>query len=162
LAHSGGEQFGKANYKIGPRFILYYSLHFVIEGKVLFSYGDKQETLNQGDFFCLFPHQTHQYRIHPVGQPLKMFWLAFDGKQSAPLLNSIGLSSEMPCLRKKSTKEISGLVDHLANLFRKGNENLDLTVTIYCLFQHLTLLTQPVDSYCDESYWLHRCGKNAP
>lgn len=91
-----GSSIAKPNYRVGPKRIECYSLHFVLEGKVCLEFADKRVELQKGDLFCLFPGRTYYYYILPSEQPLRMNWLALDGSRVKPLLELAGLTPEKP------------------------------------------------------------------
>ncbi|GGH85871.1 AraC-like DNA-binding protein [Pullulanibacillus pueri] len=134
-----GRTSSKPHYKIGPRFITYYSLHFVLDGKGEFSQGAFKKTLRPGDIFCLYPKQTHQYRTDPK-HCLQMFWFAFDGRQAQSLLQRIGLNEHSPFIADLISKEVRSTIEDLGNKFSdlKESEILDRISLIYKLFYQLS------------------------
>lgn len=90
-----GKNLAKPHYKIGPRMITYFSIHFVLEGEGTFTFGDNSVSISKGDSFCLFPNQTHTYKTCSEN-PLQMVWLAFDGKQAKSILQNIGVTPSSP------------------------------------------------------------------
>lgn len=134
-----GKTLTKSNYKIGPRFITYYSLHFVLDGKGEFFQGGYRTQLKKGDLFCLYPKKTHQYHTDP-NHCLKMFWFAFEGRQAQALLQRIGLSEHSPHVDGLISDKVKEIMVELENKFSdiKEMETLDRVSLIYSLFFHLS------------------------
>lgn len=133
-----GRNEAKSHYKIGPRFITYYSLHFVLKGEGEFSQGHFKKTLKAGDLFCLYPKQTHQYRTNPNNR-LHMFWLAFDGRQAQTLLHRIGISEQSPYVSDLISEDVKSTIDNLSSKFSRvrSSEELERISLIYQLFHYL-------------------------
>lgn len=135
-----GHNEAKSNYKMGPRIIPYYSVHFVLRGEGYFSQNETQnKQIQRGDLFCLFPNQTHEYSSNP-NNPLKMFWLAFDGKQALALLDQIGITNYSTHVEDVINEDIINMLDELSVHFKQGNDDDELSGTsiIYKLFYHLS------------------------
>ncbi|WP_123043897.1 AraC family transcriptional regulator [Cohnella candidum] len=95
-----GRSIAKPHYKVGPKRIECYSLHFVHEGIVRFEFDDgKWIDLRRGDLFCLFPGRTYHYRQVPSENPLRLSWLALNGNRVKPLLELSGLTPGKPFLK---------------------------------------------------------------
>lgn len=133
-----GHNLAKPNYKMGPRLITYFSIHFILEGEGVFKQNNTETVINKGDLFCLFPNQTHYYSTNPNNK-LKMFWLAFDGKQAIPLLNRIGLTQYSSCLHNILNDQIVTTVKELSDYFKDTDEPDDLLLIsmMYKLFHQL-------------------------
>ncbi|TDF98347.1 AraC family transcriptional regulator [Paenibacillus piri] len=114
-----GKNIAKPNYHIGPRVTSYFSMHFVVEGQGMFIQDQQHFSLHPGDLFCLFPTKTVEYYTDHV-QPLNMTWLAFDGKQSLPTLERIGLQPSSPHLSAGLKPDIADTLDSLFELARSG------------------------------------------
>jgi AraC-like DNA-binding protein len=91
-----GRCLAKPHYKVGPKRIECYSLHFVREGRLRLEYEGRQIELRKGDIFCLFPDRTYFYDMLPAERELEMSWLAMDGERVKPLLALAGLTEERP------------------------------------------------------------------
>ncbi|WP_343221978.1 AraC family transcriptional regulator [Paenibacillus tritici] len=108
-----GRSLAKPNYRVGPKRIECYSLHFVYEGRVGLNYGDQHIELQKGDLFCLFPDQTYHYYIIPAEAPLQMNWLALDGSRVMPLLKLAGLVPEQPAAPGKVTSRVQAALERI-------------------------------------------------
>lgn len=134
-----GRNEAKKGYRAGPKSITYYSLHFVRKGEVELDNGYEKVKLSEGDLFCLFPQQTHSYRMIQEQPALEMIWIAFDGPQASALLNMIFIRPLIPYVHKKMTKEI---VLTLQQLLQTGSQHnrynkLRRSSLLYRLFSQL-------------------------
>jgi len=154
-----GRNIAKPNYHIGPRYVPYYSLHFVVDGCGVFQQEDEAYDLAKGDVFCIFPKRKHQY-FTDGSKPLRMIWIALDGKQLIPILNRIGLLPSSPRLQSVMNEEILQLLEEL--LRQNGHQNyfedLAKLTMLYRLFQTLAAVHMDEnDSDNEETFpWLKR------
>lgn len=130
----------KPNFKVGPRVIDYYSVHFVLGGEGKITIGDSERRIKAGDVFCLFPNQTHQYITAP-DNPLELFWLAIDGKQSSSLLNRIGLTERSYHIQDFINLDMKNVIDELINQFKAMETDVEFIrlSLIYKLFHSLSI-----------------------
>lgn len=128
----------KPNFKIGPRIIRYYSLHFVLRGEGIVTQGHSTRVLRPGGLFCLFPGVLHQYTTD-ADRPLELFWFAFDGKQSLPLLHRIGLTSDHYVLENFVDDPIVEAIGRMAASFETDERDDELArmSQAYRLFHRL-------------------------
>ncbi|WP_314591489.1 AraC family ligand binding domain-containing protein [Paenibacillus terrigena] len=90
-----GRNLAKPNYHVGPKQIDCYGLHFIVSGDIQLIYKHEVVLLHAGDLFCLFPHNTYEYRI-ASDEELKMVWLTLEGPQMRELMRAVGLSLHLP------------------------------------------------------------------
>lgn len=155
-----GRNVAKPNYHIGPRYVPYYSLHFVVDGCGVFQQEDDTYDLAKGDIFCIYPKRKHQYFTDPK-KPLQMIWVALDGKQVIPILNRIGLR---PYASRLQSVMDEGILQLLEELFRhngqQGHDDEDLAklIILYRLFQKLATVNMDKDNDDNEEAfpWLKR------
>ncbi|OPH56938.1 hypothetical protein BC351_26350 [Paenibacillus ferrarius] len=139
-----GHNIAKPTYQIGPKRIECYSLHFVIEGQLLLQYEDQEAILQPGDICCFFPNESYSYRIYEPEKTLKLIWIAFQGPQAAPLLQSLGLSQDSPILRARCSKEICNklyaLLHHISDQSDRVQDmgfSIELLEKLYAIFAML-------------------------
>ncbi|ACX63057.1 AraC family transcriptional regulator [Paenibacillus sp. FSL H8-0457] len=133
-----GRSLAKPNYRVGPKRIECYSLHFVHEGTVRLEFDGKRVDLQKNDLFCLFPGRTYYYHLLPSDAPLRMSWLALDGSRVRPLLELAGLVPESPFGRQmissRVEKSAECVIDALAGVERwKPSVSLELHGLVYGL-----------------------------
>lgn len=157
----GGRSAAKANYKVGPKRIECYSLHFVLEGQVCLEYEDKKVSLQKGDLFCLFPGRTYDYYVLPSDPLLQMNWLAVDGSRVGPLLELAGITPERPygqgLVSSRVREAIGRVLEALAGAERwNPSVSLELQGMICGLLAGIIPDTAPV--HADEpSAWIREC-----
>lgn len=154
-----GHNLAKPNYRIGPRFIVYYSFHFVLSGQVTFCWDGHQVTLSLGDLFCLFPHQIHEYYVNPQNEePLRMFWIAVEGKQLPALVKRFGLSANTPFIKLQFGEAIETQLFELITLWKEGEQQDDLRLTssLYHLFSKMLQIYVPHIQGKSSEHWIKR------
>jgi AraC-like DNA-binding protein len=136
-----GHNEAKPNYRVGPKVIECYSLHFVADGQLLFHYAGETVCLSQGDIFCLYPQNRYSYELKPgqVSPRLRMYWLAFDGGQAESLLARAGLDRRRPYLPGGFADGLEQVVEELQQLLRHREEyrEPDLQALLFRLFGQL-------------------------
>lgn len=156
-----GRNIAKPHYKVGPKRIECYSLHFVLEGNVCFEFEGKRIELQPGDLFCLFPGRTYFYHALPSEKPLRMNWLAMDGSRVKPLLELAGLVPERPFGKGIVTRQVRELqeemVEKLGNVERwSPSASLELQGGICRLLAELIPETAPAE-LSEPSGWIREC-----
>ncbi|WP_062106363.1 AraC family transcriptional regulator [Bacillus niameyensis] len=153
-----GTNVAKPSYHIGPQTLPYFCLHFIISGKVQFTYENQKVVLEKGDIFAIYPMVLHeyQYTTQPLGTKLKMQWLAFNGPKSIYLLSRVGLNINRPFLKNKMGTEIQQTLHKIQQSFQSlhtsTREQLLLPQLLYNVFYLLagpsknskTQITQPI------------------
>ncbi|MGG6311495.1 AraC family transcriptional regulator [Paenibacillus macerans] len=157
----GGRSIAKAHYKVGPKRIECYSLHFVLEGSVCLEFGDKRVELRKDDLFCLFPGRTYDYYGLPSEAPLQMNWLALDGGRVKTLLELAGITPERPygkaLLTLPARETVADTLDKLAGVERWNPPlSLELQGMICGLMALLIPDTAPVLP-SEPSGWIREC-----
>ncbi len=156
-----GRSIAKPNYRVGPKRIECYSLHFVHEGMVRLEFDDKRVDLQKNDLFCLFPGRTYYYHMLPAEAPLQMSWLAVDGYRVKPLLELAGLFPESPFGKQMISSRVKEsserVIDALAGVERwKPAVSLELHGLIYGLLAGMVpdmASAQPTEL----AGWIHEC-----
>jgi AraC-like DNA-binding protein len=146
-----GKNLAKPHYKIGPRMIPYFSIHFVLEGEGTFTFGHDSVSISKGDYFCLVPNQTHTYKTSSENL-LKMVWLAFDGKQAKSILQNIGVTPSSPVVFDVVDEEVKELLLEFNDLTSEWTVLTRLS-KMYELFSLLSLRTSKSSS---EENWLKK------
>lgn len=156
-----GRSLAKPNYKVGPKRIECYSLHFVLEGKISFEYEDQQVELQKDDLFCLFPGQTYHYYLLPSEQPLRMNWLALDGGRVMPLLKLAGITPERPFANDKMTPPLKDALDRMLGAmarFERWNPAVSLELQgLACELLAGLMTESPAIHASEPSGWIREC-----
>ncbi len=101
-----GRNIAKPIYQSGPVVLEYYNMHFIMEGKVEFTFDKENIVLSKGDVFSMFPGSTFRYRLASSDTPLQMIWISMDGAQASDLFASAGFSKLSPYLFEVMSKEL--------------------------------------------------------
>lgn len=155
-----GRSLAKPNYKVGPKRIECFSLHFIHNGKLLLDYEGEAIQLQKGDIFCLFPNRTYYYEKIPAEQTLNMSWLALDGERIQPLLELAGITPDKPYIQNGLTPQVKKSAERtitiLANLERwTPAAAMELQGLISKMFA--SLLSNMYPSRNAETDWLKEC-----
>ncbi|KRG15776.1 hypothetical protein ACA30_04115 [Virgibacillus soli] len=157
-----GQNKAKPNYQIGPRFIPYFSLHFVLAGRGTYVDEGKKYTIQSEDIFCLYSNHTHSYYTSEE-LPLEMAWVAFDGRQALSILKMLGITEEKTCLHGILTTLSRDTLQRLIQLFQVYEENMYFKKIslIYELFDQLyeEVRKKHIIQPTTEENWLNK-GKN--
>lgn len=137
-----GRNIAKPSYRVGPRRIECYSIHFVQEGHILFEYDGQQRLLGPGDLFCMYTGITYLYYKNQDKESLRLTWMAMDGPGMEDILTLLGLSRHEPYLLNRCSPMIEEHISGLMNVLRQkdtANEavRLDLRGRFYSLLGQL-------------------------
>lgn len=94
-----GESTTKPNYRVGPKRIECYSMHFVRKGALVLEQGGVRYEIEAGDAFCLFPTRSYTYYRPSHCNALELCWLAIDGPSAALMLERAGLTIGKPYVK---------------------------------------------------------------
>jgi AraC-like DNA-binding protein len=147
----------KPNYHIGPRFIAYYSLHFVLAGQVTLCMNQEETTLTRGDLFVLFPHSIHEYYITSCEEPaLKMFWVAAEGKQMPLVTRRLGLTLKHPYIKNFFNQDLERSFFQFASEWKHlvRQDDFSLTQGFYSLLNQIIQLSKPMKAASPTDDWV--------
>jgi AraC-like DNA-binding protein len=137
LVHMG-HNIAKLNYSEGPKQRPYYTIHFIFEGQLEFSYGKESVILEKGDMFCKYPHTVYTYRIAPGCTALRMMWVSFGGAQADELMDMAGFLFDNPYRRGALTSEIEIILKQLKKIPTDFGKHhlLEICSLIFQMFGH--------------------------
>lgn len=155
-----GRCLAKPHYKVGPKRIECYSLHFVREGKLRLEHEGREVELGKGDLFCLFPDRAYYYDMLPTERPLEMSWLAVDGGSARQLLELAGLTEEKPfrkeTVSEQAAKAADAAIDALELVQRwRPAAALELQGLLYGLFS--ALMPAEPEQGTEPAHWIREC-----
>ncbi|MBB6733627.1 AraC family transcriptional regulator [Cohnella zeiphila] len=153
-----GRNKAKPNYQVGPKVIECYSVHAVLGGSVTLAYGDGAVRLKGGDLFCLFPGLRYSYQLAENEDPLRMYWLAFQGDQAERLVERIGFSREEPYVIGRWTQEHERTMMSIHGLMRDQAEYDEalLQLRLYQLFVTMSRQAGSQPKTLRTADWLER------
>ncbi|SFD96396.1 AraC-type DNA-binding protein [Paenibacillus catalpae] len=157
-----GRCLAKPHYKVGPKRIECYSIHFVREGGLRLEYEGRQVELARGDLFVLFPDRTYHYDMLPAERPLEMRWLAIDGERVRPLLLLAGLTEEEPFRRGAVSSRAEAAADQAIDALERVQrwrpaEALELQGHLCGLLAAL-MPNEPTQDP-ELASWIHKCAE---
>lgn len=82
-------------HKYGPAVRSYYLLHYILNGKGVFSVNQTDYHLKAGQGFLIEPDYLTTYTAD-AAKPWTYVWIGFSGAEASRLLASIGLSQDQP------------------------------------------------------------------
>ncbi|CAH1213270.1 HTH-type transcriptional activator RhaS [Paenibacillus allorhizoplanae] len=108
-----GRNIAKPSYQAGPMILEYYNMHFIMEGKVEFTFDKEHIILSKGDVFAMVPGSTFRYGLAPSDATLQMIWISMDGLQAPELFAKAGFSKATPYLYGVMSKELEATLRQL-------------------------------------------------
>ncbi|WP_248927178.1 AraC family transcriptional regulator [Paenibacillus hamazuiensis] len=156
-----GRSIAKPSYRVGPKRIECYSLHFVVEGNIHFEFQDKRVELGKHHLFCLFPGFTYHYSIAASEPPLRLSWIAIDGPRAKALLELTGLTPENPYTHLENISAVEKTLEEIHQLMRdaagwKPAVPLQLQSLLFGLFAAVTPDNVPKPEN-EPAGWIREC-----
>lgn len=125
-----GESQTERSHRMGPTFIDYYLVHYVISGHGTFQLRGRTYSLQAGDSFFIFPNEMYQYQANEV-DPWHYCWLAFQGSGAENLLRQLNITAETPVVHAADDASILPLYRHLFMTLQQGESLCALESTGY-------------------------------
>ena len=156
-----GRSIAKPNYKVGPKRIECYSLHFVHQGHLRLEFDGGRVDLQKDDLFVLFPGRTYDYCRLPSDSTLRLSWLAVDGDRVMPLLELAGATPDKPYLQRRISARVresaERVIGAMAGVERwKPAAALQLQSLVCGLFAELVADNAPPSAE-EPAGWIHEC-----
>ncbi|SFL93683.1 AraC-type DNA-binding protein [Paenibacillus sp. 1_12] len=107
----------RSGHKPGPKVVDYYLLHYIQSGRGTYTCQGHTYQLGQGDSFLIEPGKLISY-VADEADPWYYRWLAFEGRQAAHLLESIGLSSQQPVVHTGNKRHIAVIYHQVQTAFQ--------------------------------------------
>ncbi len=134
-----GRSIAKPNYSVGPRVIEHYSIHFVLEGEMIFQQPKCKKHVKKWDMYCIFPNLPHRYYIANSKKTLRFLWISIQGRQVEALLHRLGVTSEQPHLPHVLNVSLLSILERISESIDHPKQIDDLLIVqqLYNLFQEL-------------------------
>lgn len=110
-------------HSFGPASKPHYLIHYVLSGKGLFRFDDKEYRLEAGYGFLIQPNELAFYQAD-AKDPWSYLWVGFAGSRAEEYLNSIGLSERHPIFACERSEELYEIVKDMMehNTFGVAND----------------------------------------
>ena len=110
-------------HSFGPAAKPHYLIHFVLSGKGVFRFGDKEYHLEAGYGFLIWPEELAFYQADEK-DPWTYVWVGFGGSEAENYLRGMGLSGRHPVFKSEHSEELYDVVRDMMehNTFGMANE----------------------------------------
>lgn len=110
-------------HSFGPALKPNYVIHFVLDGKGVFSIGGKNYTLEPGSGFLIPPGELAFYQADEK-EPWTYVWVGFSGNKAQNYISDIGLSSHTPIFSSTEHEGLSACIKDMIehNTYGVANE----------------------------------------
>lgn len=135
--YNTGTERCKPGFCWGPGVRDHYLIHFVVEGKGMYTVRGKTFTLGTGGLFLSRPGETIAYRADDA-HPWVYWWVGFQGLDAARLLAKTDLSEESPTLSDLDIPALKALLEDIYHA--RGSRSYDaarMTGRLYLLLAFL-------------------------
>ena len=96
-------------HSFGPASKPHYLIHYVLDGRGLFRFHDKEYRLEAGYGFLIQPNELAFYQADEK-EPWSYLWVGFGGSRAGEYLNAMGLSARHPIFACDRDQELYDIV----------------------------------------------------
>lgn len=96
-------------HSFGPASKPHYLIHYVLDGKGVFRFHDKEYRLEAGYGFLIQPNELAFYQADEQ-DPWSYLWVGFSGSTAGEYLNTMGLSDRHPIFSCSRSEELYSIV----------------------------------------------------
>lgn len=110
-------------HSFGPAAKPHYLIHFVLSGKGIFRFGEKEYHLEAGYGFLIWPEELAFYQADEK-DPWTYVWVGFGGSEAENYLHAMGLSERHPVFKSERSEELYDAVRDMMehNTFGMAND----------------------------------------
>jgi len=107
----------------GPASKPHYLIHYVLSGKGIFRFHDKEYHLEAGYGFMIQPNELAFYQAD-AQEPWSYLWVGFAGSRASEYLNAMGISGRHPIFSSGRSEELYTLIRDMMehNTFSMAND----------------------------------------
>lgn len=109
-------------HSFGPAAKPHYLIHFVLSGKGVFRFGDKEYHLEAGYGFLIWPEELAFYQADEK-EPWTYVWVGFGGSEAENYLKGMGLSVRHPVFKSEHSEELYDVVRDMMEHNTSGMAN---------------------------------------
>lgn len=115
----------------GPAVRDHYLIHYIVQGKGIFQFGDQMYTLGENQGFLIFPEDITFYKADDR-QPWRYLWVGFHGTKAEQYLHAAGLTRQQPVFQYDRDDALCSCIQSMiaCQTLQKGRE-LRLTGLLY-------------------------------
>lgn len=145
------------SHHFGPAVRDHFLLHFVKDGRGVFSTENRSYPLTGGTGFLIFPESVTAYRADKQ-KPWSYHWIGFMGVGALQILSALGLSKASPVFSFPSAERIGEIFETIEKTRdRRGvPAQLSLVSALYALLSEI----RPFDPEARSDYRLFNTGKD--
>jgi len=112
VSHSGWDAC-RPGYAFGPAMRDHFLIHFVVRGKGIYRYRQKEYHLSAGQGFLIFPGERTYYQAD-AKDPWEYIWVGFGGYEARKLVTDCGLQEHRPIFTANDPKALETALFRLA------------------------------------------------
>lgn len=124
-----------------PRYLNFYSLHFVIKGSGTLNIGEYSYSIGEKSVFFLKPSELISY-YPQKDEPWRYFWIDFRGEESEDILSSMGFTKKEAVKSASLCESVYLAFENLLNGTYSQKE---------CYFKLKSILYDAVSILCNDS-----------
>lgn len=109
-------------HSFGPAAKPHYLIHYVLSGKGMFRFGDKEYVLEAGYGFLIQPEELAFYQADEA-DPWTYVWVGFGGSEAENYLSAMGLSARHPVFACGQSEELYAAVRDMMEHNTSGMAN---------------------------------------
>lgn len=110
-------------HSFGPAAKPHYLIHYVLSGKGIFRFNEKEYSLEAGYGFLIWPEELAFYQADEK-DPWTYLWVGFGGSEAADCLEAMGLSKRHPVFACEQSEELYAIIKDMMehNTFGMAND----------------------------------------
>ncbi len=117
---------------IGPQVIDYFLLHYVIDGKGVYTCGRQNYTLTAGHCFVILPNELYAYKSD-AADPWTYGWIGCKGAVMRQVMESLGVSSQYPILYVGENDALLSAMERIEQSCMKFDFKSELETSAYTM-----------------------------
>lgn len=139
--HISANEFGIDDFRMrqpeGIRTQQSYSVHIVLRGKGQFQHAEKLYNVDEGTVVITYPGIRLRFWVDE-GDPLKYFWIMFNGNSALDLINACNFSIDNPVYKLKDFIPVRSMIEELnAEDMYSTDFRLKTLSVLFDIFQYI-------------------------
>ncbi len=127
----------------------FYLIHFVMEGRGVYTLSGRQHPVQKGQAFLIYPNLPIDYQAD-LNDPWEFCWVGFNGNDARILMNATGFTPQNPVITLKDPQRMQEL---LMNIYScRGHQAHEIILMTSRLYEFIAFLIQEAgDSLASQS-----------